>query len=90
MPDHLHWLLQVNATRSLSESVCVVKSAAARQVNALRGNLSRVWQRGFYDRAVREEDHLVDIARYIIANPLRAGLVRSIRDYPHWDAIWLR
>ena len=89
MPDHLHWLLQANSQRSLSASVCVVKSGAARQVNALRGTLGRVWQRGFYDRAVRREDDLVDIARYIVANPVRAGLVRSIRDYPHWDAIWL-
>ena len=23
------------------------------------------------------------------ANPLRAGLVTRIGDYPHWDAIWL-
>jgi REP element-mobilizing transposase RayT len=67
----------------------VVKSGAARQVNALRGSLQRVWQRGFYDRAVRKEDDLVDMARYIVANPLRAGLVRSIKCYPHWDAIWL-
>jgi len=29
------------------------------------------------------------VARYIVANPLRAGLVESVRDYPHWDAIWL-
>ena len=89
MPDHLHWLMQVNGRRSLSESVCVVKSGAARQINALRGSLRRVWQRGFYDRAIRKEDDLVAIARYIVANPLRAGLVQSIKDYPHWDAIWL-
>ena len=28
-------------------------------------------------------------ARYIVANPLRAGLVKQIGDYPLWDAIWL-
>jgi len=32
---------------------------------------------------------VVHVARYIVANPLRAGLVRSVRDYPHWDAVWL-
>jgi REP element-mobilizing transposase RayT len=90
MPDHLHWLIQVNRQRSLSESVCVVKSCAARQVNASRASSKRVWQRGFYDRAIRKEEDLVDIARYIVANPVRAGLVRSIRDFPHWDAVWLR
>ena len=28
-------------------------------------------------------------ARYIIANPIRAGLVEKARNYSHWDAIWL-
>jgi putative transposase len=32
---------------------------------------------------------LRNLARYVVANPLRAGLVDSIRDYPHWDAVWL-
>ncbi|MES9878966.1 MAG: transposase, partial [Candidatus Sedimenticola sp. 1PA] len=30
-----------------------------------------------------------ELARYIVANPLRGGLVESIGDYPHWDAMWL-
>ncbi|MBB5859537.1 hypothetical protein GGR69_001194 [Xanthomonas arboricola] len=29
------------------------------------------------------------MARYLIANPLRAGLVARVGDYPFWDAIWL-
>ena len=32
---------------------------------------------------------LRELARYVVANPLRAGLVQSLRDYPHWDAEWL-
>ncbi|MCF6281296.1 MAG: hypothetical protein L3J28_03650 [Candidatus Polarisedimenticolaceae bacterium] len=42
-----------------------------------------------HDRAIRKEEDLVAIARYIVANPLRAGLVKSIKDYPHWDCVWL-
>ncbi|MGE8112423.1 transposase [Pseudomonas sp. NPDC086566] len=48
-----------------------------------------VWQSGYQDRALRREESMVHVARYIVANPLRAGLVRSVRDYPHWDAVWL-
>jgi len=29
------------------------------------------------------------MARYIVMNPKRAGLVERVGDYPHWDAIWL-
>jgi putative transposase len=38
---------------------------------------------------VRKEDDLVGLARYLVANPLRAGLVQRIGEYPHWDAVWL-
>jgi hypothetical protein len=37
---------------------------------------------------IRREEDLVSIARYIVANPLRAGIVKSVREYPHWDAVW--
>jgi hypothetical protein len=29
------------------------------------------------------------LARYVVANPVRAGLVQRVGQYPHWDAIWL-
>ena len=48
-----------------------------------------VWQKGFHDRAVRQEDDLPAIARYVVANPVRAGLVTKTGTYPHWDAIWV-
>ncbi|MEQ7866160.1 transposase, partial [Xanthomonas sp. WHRI 8393] len=35
------------------------------------------------------KDDLRLAARYLIANPLRAGLVERVGDYPFWDAIWL-
>jgi len=48
-----------------------------------------VWQRGFHDHAVRREENLRALARYIIANPLRAGLTRSPAEYSFWDCVWL-
>jgi len=48
-----------------------------------------VWQDGFHDHALRREEDLKEVARYIIANPVRAGLVTRVGDYPLWDACWL-
>jgi REP element-mobilizing transposase RayT len=45
MPDHLHWLVQL--------------------------------QGGDF------------MARYVVRNPVRAGLAKKTGDFPHWDAIWL-
>ncbi len=46
-------------------------------------------KKGYFDRAPRYEEDVKAAARYIIANPLRAGLVARAGDYPLWDAIWL-
>ena len=81
MPDHVHWLLILNG--DLSEAVRRYKSLVTHQVGA------RVWQRGFHDHGLRREEDLRRVARYIVANPLRAGLVDNILDYPYWDAVWL-
>ncbi|MCL7929575.1 REP-associated tyrosine transposase [Halomonas llamarensis] len=81
MPDHVHWILCLKG--NLSEAVRSYKA----QVSIKLGG--SVWQRGFYDHAIRQDQSLRRIARYTIANPLRAGLVDHINDYPFWNAIWL-
>ena len=50
---------------------------------------SPIWQPNYHDHAVRRDEDLRVLARYIVANPLRAGLVERIGDYPWWDSIWL-
>ena len=89
MPDHLHWLFELRADGVLGDVVKRVKGRSARRVNAALGESDTVWQPSFFDHAVRGEEDLRAIARYIVANPLRAGLVGQIGDYPLWDAIWL-
>lgn len=89
MPDHLHWLLQLNGPLALSTLVKVLKGRTARQLGFLLPNSRSIWQKGFHDHAIRREEDLRKIARYIVANPLRAGLVERIGEYPFWDARWL-
>lgn len=89
MPDHVHWLFQLGATSSLSEVVKTFKARTARCINTHLGKSGALWQKSFYDHALREEEDVRAIARYIVANPLRSRLVEHIGDYPHWDAIWL-
>jgi REP element-mobilizing transposase RayT len=83
MPDHLHWLIQLQRG-TLAELMCRIKSRSSRSIE--RG---RLWQRGYYDRALRRDEDLKEAARYIVMNPIRAGLVTRVGDYPLWDAIWV-
>lgn len=82
MPDHLHWLMRLQQG-TLSAAVKMLKGRVSRAIG------QAIWQAGYYDHAVRQDEDLRKMARYIVANPLRAGLVERIGDYSLWDAIWL-
>ncbi|MDF1781640.1 MAG: transposase [Alcanivoracaceae bacterium] len=90
MPDHFHWLCQLQEHRNLSSVIQKMKSNVSRELRkTLRSSKLTVWQQGFHDHALRKEEDVVAISRYIIANPLRAGLVTKVGQYPHWDCVWL-
>jgi REP element-mobilizing transposase RayT len=89
MPDHLHVMASLEGSHSLSSAVHRLKSATARAANCALGRTGRLWARAFHDRALRRDENVLAVARYIIANPVRAGLVRRAGDYPFWDAAWL-
>lgn len=88
MPDHLHWLFALAGEQSLDEVIKALKARSALHLNQYRNTQGAVWQKAYHDRALRQEEDLQDVSRYVIANPVRAGLVQSVRDYPHWDCVW--
>ncbi|KGJ93613.1 REP-associated tyrosine transposase [Thalassotalea sp. ND16A] len=89
MPDHLHWLIQLNGNHQLSQIMKKLKGSSASKINKTLKQKGKLWQQGFYEHAIRHDESLKRTARYIVANPLRAKLVTSVTHYPHWDAIWL-
>lgn len=89
MPDHVHWLFQLGDEKSLSSVIQAFKARSAHRVNQCLNRQGPLWQKSFHDHAIREEEDVKQIARYIVANPLRANLVQAIGDYPLWDAAWL-
>ncbi len=89
MPDHFHGLVSLSGEGDLATLMRELKGASARELNQRLGRRGRLWQPSFYDHALRLEEDRVAAARYIVANPLRAGLVRHCGDYPHWDSVWL-
>lgn len=88
MPDHLHGLIRLQRP-DLSVVIKTFKGRTGRKINQILGRRGAFWQPGFFDHALRAEEDRRAIARYIVANPLRARLVERIGEYPHWDSIWL-
>ena len=90
MPDHLHWLFLLGRNESLSHVIKLLKGRSARGINKKLNQSRKVWQRAFYDHGLRKDEDVRKLARYIVANPLRAGIVKNLWEYPLWDAIWLK
>ncbi|MEY3808223.1 MAG: hypothetical protein RI893_1199 [Pseudomonadota bacterium] len=89
MPDHLHWLFQLQESQSLSQITQLLKGRSAYKINHYLQRQGSIWDRAFHDHGLRKDEDIKNIARYIVANPLRAKLVKTLNDYPMWDAAWL-
>jgi len=89
MPDHFHGLLQLGDEAKLSHVIRQLKSKTAVEINRTLNRRGQVWQHAYYDHCIRKEEDLLDICRYIVANPLRAQLVDEIGKYSFWDSKYL-
>jgi putative transposase len=91
MPDHAHWLVELEPASSLSGLISTLKRESTKAANAITSNPTGtvLWMPGFHDRAIRSDDDLAGVARYIVANPIRAGLVARVGDYAWWNAVWI-
>ncbi len=96
MPNHLHMLLQplplpeemdrppgmARQCHSLVEIMHSVKSYTAHAINARRGTTGPLWGQESFDRIMRDQKEFLEKLRYIINNPVKAGLIADAWDYP--------
>jgi REP element-mobilizing transposase RayT len=80
MPDHLHLLVEGTSDASDCKRLIV----SAKQYSGFyyaRAHGARLWQRYSYEHVLRHDEQLFVVARYILENPIRAGLVTRVEDY---------
>jgi REP element-mobilizing transposase RayT len=87
MPDHLHWQFEILPGSTLSQVMRYFKGRTT--ATSRKFGIYKLWQKGYYDHLIRDEEDLINSARYIVANPLRAKLVTSVADYPYWDCVYM-
>ena len=81
MPDHLHLLVQGQD----DQSDCRRFIARSKQYSGFyfaRRFGTRLWQRYGFERVLREHEPTFVVARYIVENPVRAGLTTRVDEYP--------
>jgi putative transposase len=81
MPDHLHLVVEAGSDCS---SLTAFSHALKQRTGAeyQRGCDETLWQKGHYEHVIRNDEATIEIAKYVFANPVRAGLVREPADYP--------
>ena len=81
MPDHAHLLVEGTADDAdFRRFAAMSKQRSAYYTRSLI--VGRLRQPGYFERVLRDEDDTFNVARYILHNPVRAGLVTSPADYP--------
>lgn len=88
MPDHFHLLIQLD-DEPLSVLMRRIKSISAIAINKILERNGSLGSSAYHDHALRKDEDIKAVARYVIYNPVRAGLVAKPGDYPYWDAMWL-
>jgi REP element-mobilizing transposase RayT len=86
MPNHVHVLTEVLPGHPLAEIVHSWKSFTAKEANTILGRSGAFWQPEYFDRFIRDEQHLANAIRYIHDNPVKARLVGRAEEWPYSSA----
>jgi REP element-mobilizing transposase RayT len=87
MSDHVHLILtplvdvQNSSMFPLAKIMRSIKSYSARRISAGLGS-RKLWQQESFDRVIRSSENLDAKIAYVMANPVRRGLVNVPSDYP--------
>ena len=89
MRDHVHLLITVGGDMSIEKAVQLVKGGFSYRANKELGFGGEVWQRGFSDVRIKDEESYESHRRYIYDNPVKARMVDAAEDYPY-GSLYLR
>jgi putative transposase len=84
MPNHVHLILLPGDSDGLRAALADAHRRYSGMINRREGWSGYMWQ-GRFASAPMDEDHLMEAARYVELNPVRAGLAPTPADWP-WSS----
>jgi REP element-mobilizing transposase RayT len=84
MDNHYHLLLETN-TPSLSKGMKFLNGTYTQYFNRQHQRVGHVFQGRFKAILIQKDSYLLELARYIALNPVRAQMVRSAKDW-RWSS----
>ncbi len=84
MPNHIHLVFELlNKSKQVGDILGSIKKYSAREANKYLAKEGKFWQAESFDRLVRDEKELYNIIKYILLNPVNAGLVEDYKDWKY-------
>lgn len=82
MPNHFHFLIKLVGEADVSSFMSRLLNAYVKAVNKRYNRKGLLFNERFKPILVDDENYLVHLCRYIHLNPLKAGLVKDLKDWP--------
>lgn len=82
MPDHVHIVFELGGKQDLGGVMAAFGKYTARKLNTYLDRRGPVWQHGFYDHCLRQEQTYLRHLLYVVENPVRKGFVQCAEDWP--------
>ena len=82
MSNHFH-LLAETARENLSSFMKQINANYAIYANKKQKRSGHFWQGRYYSRYINSENYYYTLIRYIEQNPVEAGIVSKVEDYPY-------
>ena len=82
MPDHVHVFVRLSGSVRLGMWVRGLKRTVGKVLSVETG-VDRLWQPGFFDHLLRNDESYAEKWRYVRDNPVRQGLVEKWEDWPY-------
>ncbi|MEP6882084.1 MAG: transposase [Dokdonella sp.] len=84
MSNHYHLVIETRDS-TLSPGMRQLNGVFTQRSNRRHHRVGHVFQGRYKAILVQKESYLLELARYVVLNPVRAGIVRSVRDWP-WSS----
>ncbi|HQJ47049.1 MAG TPA: transposase [Ignavibacteriaceae bacterium] len=84
MPNHFHLVFELlENNKGISKILQSIKRKAARECNKILNRKGKFWQDESFDRWVRDNKELYFVIRYVLLNPVKAGLVENLSEWEY-------
>ncbi len=82
MPDHIHVVVTVRPGHELPQVMHSLKSYTATRLNRERNTTGALWQPGYHEHCIADDDDMPRHLEYVSLNPVEAGLHDEVGVHP--------